>query len=214
MKFEQAFEAFMTSQITAETNGRRREKLERGLGHGEMEFLRCVWYPAIGHFDHLYPEWEVRDFANGYRYLDFAYMPGDAKGVIEIQGYSSHPRDLELWRFKDLCLRHCHLALDGWLVIPIAYPSIVESPKQCQQLILSFVGKFISSSVPESLSWLESETVRFARRLLRPFSPSDLSAHLQVSTRYARTVLHLLCEKQLLTVTRGQERARMYRLNL
>lgn len=94
MKFENAFRAFMASQIASETNNRRRERLEKGLGHGEMEFLRTVWYPVIGHFDHLYPEWEVRDFANGYRYLDFAYMPGDAKGAIEVQGYGSHARDI------------------------------------------------------------------------------------------------------------------------
>ncbi|NOV04588.1 transcriptional regulator [Paenibacillus sp. LMG 31457] len=214
MKFEQSFEAFMASQIAAEANGRRKERLKRGLGHAEMEFLRSVWFPAAGHFEHLYPEWEVRDFANGYRYLDFAYMPGDAKGAIEIQGYSTHARDLELWRFKDLCLRHCHLALDGWMVMPIAYPSIMESPKQCQQLMLSLVGKFISSHVSERLSWVESEAIRFARRMVRPLTPSDLASHLQVSTKYARKVLRSLCEKQLLVVTSGHARARMYQLNV
>ncbi|WP_157321978.1 transcriptional regulator [Paenibacillus anseongensis] len=214
MRFEQAFEDFMALQIAAETNKRRRERLEQGLGHAEMEFLRAVWFPIIGHFDHLYPEWEVRDLANGYRYLDFAYMPGDARGVIEVQGYSTHARDIELWRFKDLCQRHCHLALDGWLVMPIAYPSIVDSPKLCQQLILSLVGIFISSahtSVP--LTWAESEAIRFARRMMRPLSPSDLASHLQVSSKYARKILHDLCDKQLLVVSSGQSRARTYRLN-
>jgi hypothetical protein len=71
--------------------------------NGEKEFLRTIWYPAVGNFDHLYPEWEVRDFANGYRYLDLAYMPGDAKGMLEIQGYGPHARDIDAWRFKDLC---------------------------------------------------------------------------------------------------------------
>ncbi|MDB5053327.1 MAG: Transcriptional regulator [Bacilli bacterium] len=214
MKFEYAFKQFMQSQIAAETNGRRRERLEKGLGHGEIEFLRSIWHPVVGHFEHLYPEWEVRDFTNGYRYLDLAYMPGDAKGVIEVQGYGSHARDIEAWRFKDLCLRHCHLALDGWTVMPIAYPSIIDTPKHCQQLILSFIGKFISMSVPEELSWLESETLRFARRLFRPFPPSELSAHLKISTRYARILLHILVDKKLLLVVTGQERVRTYMLQL
>ncbi|MCR8631184.1 transcriptional regulator [Paenibacillus radicis (ex Xue et al. 2023)] len=213
MKFEQAFEHFMHSQIIAETTVRRRERLEKGLGHGEKEFLRTIWYPAVGHFEHLYPEWEVSDFANGYRYLDLAYMPGEAKGAIEIQGYGSHARDIEVWRFKDLCIRHCHLALDGWMVMPIAYPSIIETPKQCQQLILSFIGKFISLDVPEKLSCLESETLRFARRLLRPFTPTELSAHLRVSTRHARTLLHSLVDKQLVFVVDGQARGRTYKLH-
>ena len=35
------------------------------------------------------------------------------KGGIEIQGYGPHARDLDVRRFKDLCWRHCLLALDG-----------------------------------------------------------------------------------------------------
>ena len=137
----------------------------------------------VGNFNDLYPEWEVRDFANGYRYIDFAYMPRNAKGCIEIQGYGTHARDLELWLFKDLCIRHAYLALDGWVVLPIAYPSIVETPKQCQQLVLSLIGKFIATDVPATLPWLESEIIRFARRKFRPFTASELSEHLKVSKK-------------------------------
>jgi hypothetical protein len=115
MKFEQALDQFMQMQIASEQNRRRLERLEKGLGFGETEFLRTIWYPIVGNFEHLYPEWEVRDFSNGFRYIDLAYMPGDAKGAIEVQGYGSHARDIESWRFKDLCVRHCHLALDGWM---------------------------------------------------------------------------------------------------
>ncbi|HEY0828121.1 MAG TPA: transcriptional regulator [Bacilli bacterium] len=212
MRFEQAFDQFMHSQITSETNGRRKELLEKGLGHGETEFLRSVWYPAAGNFDHLLPEWEVRDLGNGYRYLDMAYMPANVKSTIEIQGYRTHARDIEAWRFKDLCLRHCHLALDGWLVLPIAYLSITENPKLCQQLVLSFIGKFISLNVPDDLTCLESETIRFARRLIRPFSPLELSFHLKVSTRYARTILHNLTNRHLLVENSGKERIRTYLL--
>lgn len=46
--------------------------------------------------DHLYPEWEVRDFNNDYRYVDLAYRPGGVKGGIEIQGYGPHARDLDV----------------------------------------------------------------------------------------------------------------------
>jgi tetrahydromethanopterin S-methyltransferase subunit A len=52
-------------------------------------------------FEHLYPEWEVRDFNHGYRYIDSAYMTGDVKGAIEIQGYGSHPEAVDVKRFKD-----------------------------------------------------------------------------------------------------------------
>lgn len=84
--FEQKLEEWMIWNIAETENHRRRELLEKGLGHGTIEFLRCVWYPAIGNFIHLYPEWEVRDFNSGYRYLDLAYRPEGVKGGIEIQG--------------------------------------------------------------------------------------------------------------------------------
>lgn len=212
--FQQKYEEWLHACSVAEKNHRRRELLGKGLGHGTVEFLRSVWFPVVGNFEHLHPEWEVRDFNNGYRYLDLAYMPGGSKGGIEIQGYASHARDLDVRRFKDLCTRHCLLALDGWIFLPIAYPSITDEPKQCQQLVLSFIGRFITSDVPSSLSWVESETLRLARRLLRPFTASELSAHLRVSDRHARRILKHLVELQLLVITNGQERYRTYKIRL
>lgn len=213
-RFKQHYEEWLQENLDKEKNPRRRELLAKGLGHGTVEFLRSVWFPAVGNLNHLLPEWEVRDFSNGYRYLDLAYMPAGTKGGIEIQGYGPHARDLDVRRFKDLCRRHCLLSLDGWTFLPIAYPSIVDEPKQCQQLVLSFIGKFIASDVPSSLSWLEAETVRFARRLLRPITPLELANHLRVSDRQTRRILHELVNLQILDIASGQQRARTYKLRL
>ncbi|GAA0326034.1 hypothetical protein GCM10008967_15760 [Bacillus carboniphilus] len=209
--FEQKYEEWIQESIANEKNLRRRELLEKGLGYGTVEFLRSIWYPAIGNFEHLHAEWEVRDFNNGYRYIDLAYMPSaGAKGAIEIQGYGPHARDLDVRRFKDLCWRHSLLALDGWTLLPIAFPSIKDEPKRCQQLILAFIGKFSSTDVPSQLSWLESEVIRFARRILRPITPIDVANHLRVSDRHARRILHSLVEREILKVARGKERIRSY----
>jgi len=97
--FETKMNEWLHDQLTAEKNLRRRELLQKEIGHGTKEFLRTIWYPAVGNFNHLYAEWEVRDYGNRYRYLDLAYMPGGAKGCIEIHGYRSHARDIEAWRF-------------------------------------------------------------------------------------------------------------------
>lgn len=69
-RFEQQYMEWLEKNLTNEINPRRRELLAKGLGHGTVEFLKRVWFPAVGNFDHLFPEWEVRDFNNGYRYLD------------------------------------------------------------------------------------------------------------------------------------------------
>ncbi|MCG7405924.1 transcriptional regulator [Paenibacillus sp. ACRRX] len=213
-RFEQHYKAWLQENLNKEDNVRRKELLRKGLGHGTVEFLRLIWFPVVGNMNHLFPEWEVRDFNNGYRYLDLAYMPAGAKGGIEIQGYGPHARDLDVRRFKDLCRRHCLLALDGWTFLPIAYPSIVDEPKQCQQLVLSFIGRFIASDVQSSLSWIEAETVRFARRLLRPITPTELANHLRVSDRHTRRILHRLVQLQILDIASGQQRARSYQLRL
>ncbi len=203
----------MKSVIAQEENHRRRELLEKGLGHGTREFLRFVWFPAVRNFNDLYPEWEVRDSNNGYRYLDLAYMPGgDVKGGIEIQGYGPHARDLDVRRFKDLCWRQCLLALDDWIFMPIAYLSITDEPKRCQQFVLSFIGKFIAMDVPKNLTWLEAETIRYARRIPRPFTPSELSSHLRITDQHARRILHKLVEHQFLFVASGRQRYRSYAL--
>ena len=211
--FDDCYELWLDGVIRRETdNPRRREFLEKGLGHGTVEFLRQVWFLAVGHFEYLEPEWEVRDFANGYRYLDLAYMPRGAKGGIEIQGYGPHARDLDVRRFKDLCRRHSLLALDGWVLLPVAYLSIVEEPKQCQQLVLAFIGKFLATEVSSSLTWLEAETVRLARRKPMPLSPLELAEHLRVSDRHARRILHRLVELQVMTVASGNQRFRTFTL--
>ncbi len=211
-RFDEIYQSWMEQQIAEEKSPRRREILRKGLSRGSLDFLRLVWFPAIGNLDHLYPEYEVRDFNNGYRYLDLAYMPGNVKGCIEIQDYRSHARDIEVSRFKDLCMKQSLLVLDDWLILTIAYLSIRDDPGVCKQLVLSFVGKFLSSAVPSGLHWAEAETLRYAHRLLRPFTPMELSSHLQLSEHRTRVILRALLEKKLLEVASGKQRYRTYRL--
>ncbi|QGG55976.1 transcriptional regulator [Paenibacillus sp. B01] len=211
--FQTAYDEWLQAEIQDETNPRRRELLEKGLGHGTVAFLKQIWFPTMRSFKHLHPEWEVRDASNGYRYVDLAYLPGGgAKGGIEIQGFGPHARDLDVRRFKDLSWRYSMLSIDDWLFIPVAYLSIVEEPKRCQQLVLSFVGKFIAGESAGSLTALEAETVRYARRVFRPFTPSELTVHLNVSAAYARRILHRLVELGRLKQVGGNLRYRSYAL--
>ncbi|REE80172.1 hypothetical protein A8990_12121 [Paenibacillus taihuensis] len=153
----------------------------KGLCRGTIDFLRYIWFPAIGNLEHLLPEYEVRDFNNGYRYLDLAYLPGNAKGCIEIQDYRSHARDIEVSRFKDLCMKQSLIVLDDWQFLPVAYLSIRDDPGMCKQLVLSFVGKFLSRSASKGLIWAEVEIIRYAHRQLRPFTPTEIVSHMQLS---------------------------------
>lgn len=91
--------------------------------------------------------------------------------------------------------------------------SIIENPELCKQLVLSFVGKFLSMPMENSsLDWIEEETMRFARRLLRPFSAQELSVHLKRSDRHARRILDKLADMNMLVVLDGKQRYRFYQL--
>lgn len=210
--FKTAYEEWLHKNITEEKSPRRREILEKGLPHGTVTLLQRGWYPAVGNFNHLYPEWEVRDLNNRIRYLDLGYMPRREKGCIEIQDFRSHARDVSAARFRDLCKKHSMLSMDGWILLQIAYLSIVEEPEYCRKAILAFIGKFISTDVSAELNWAEAETLRLARRLLRSFTPVELAHHLRISDRHARRVLHGLVERELLIVASGNKRFRTYQL--
>ena len=209
---ETIIEQWLQKQIREEVNPRRRELLLKGLGHATLEFLKNIWYPTIGNLDFLYPEWEIRDFSNRYRYLDLAYIPNQYKGCIEIHGYRSHARDIEAWRFKDLCMKQALLTLDDWRFIPIAYLSIIEEQEMCKQLILSFVGKILSVPIEVSLNWSEAETLRFARRIMRPFQVEQLASHLKYTIRQTRRIIHNLLDMELLVVVDSKQRYRSYQL--
>ncbi|MOA30708.1 hypothetical protein D3C78_1518140 [compost metagenome] len=137
-------------------------------------------------------------------------MPGGAKGCIEIHGYRSHARDIEAWRFRDLCKKQAYLVLDDWLFLPVAYLSINEEPEVLKQLVLSFIGKFVSMLENHSLSWGETESLRYARGIIRPFRSDELALHLKRSDRQARRILDKLVDMNLLIVQNGQQRYRTF----
>lgn len=57
--FDEAYKEWIKSLIVKETNLRVRSRIEHGLEHGTLEFLRSVWFPVMKNFNHLHPEWEV-----------------------------------------------------------------------------------------------------------------------------------------------------------
>ncbi|MFC5407431.1 hypothetical protein [Cohnella soli] len=71
--------------------GERLRRLEEGHGYLEKLILENVWWPAVGHFDHLHPEYEVFDFRDGTRFLDFAWLPGPIRLNIEVTALTPTP---------------------------------------------------------------------------------------------------------------------------
>lgn len=212
MYFEKAYDTWLSNQIEEEMSPQRKEILRKGLNYSTNEFLRKIWFPSVGHFDHLHAEYGVRDLNNKKRYIDLAYMPDGQKGCIEIHDFRSHARDINTERFKDLCMKQALLVLDGWDFLPIAYLSIRDNPEICKQLVLALIGKYLSTEMSEELNWVEAETMRMARRLVRPITVKEISSHLRITERHGRRILNGLVEKSYMVVDGGKLRYRSFKI--
>lgn len=185
-RFEQEHRKWLESH-TKRRSGERKRRLQVGHAHAEIEMLRKVWMPAFGHFQYLHPEYEVRDFLEGRRFIDFAYIRPPIRIAIEVDGYGPHLRDISRRQFCDERIRQMHLTNDGWIVIRIGYDDLTERPKVWQQLLLQLIGSLFGSGdgAPELYSH-EREIVRLALRLGRPIKLPDVQQHLGCGYRASR----------------------------
>jgi hypothetical protein len=200
-------------QHLSKRKGESRRKLKEGHGHAETLFLEKVWYPAFQTFDHLFPEYEVHDFKDGHRYLDFAYVKLPFHACFEIDGYGTHGRDLSRWQFSDQLTRQNHLILDGWKVLRFAYDDVAEKPCKCQQMLQQLFGRWLNSTVGmPALSPEEKELLLLAVRRQMPITLADASKQLMKAEKAARAVLRSLVAKQMLAPVGGTKRVHAYRL--
>lgn len=195
--------------------GESHRRLKEGHGHAEKLFLEYVWYPAFHTFDHLIPEYEVQDFKDGQRYLDFAYVKPPFYACFEIDGYGAHGRDLSRWQFADQLTRQNHLVLDGWRVLRFAYDDIAEKPRKCQQLLQQLLGRWLNAaaSLP-AINPEEKELLRLAVRRQAPITLAEASRQLMAGEKAARAVLRSLVTKRMLAPVGGSRRIHAYRLIL
>jgi hypothetical protein len=181
----------------ASRKGERLRRLQEGHGHAEKLFLQQVWWPAFGHFNQLHPEYEVYDFKDGSRFLDFAFIRPMFHLAIEIDGNSTHGRDLGRRQFADQLLRQNHLVIDGWRVLRFAYDYVNERPRLCQQMLQQMFGRWLGEERSVTgADPAEHEIARLALRLCRPIKASDVCRNLGVESKYARRLLHRLVEKK------------------
>jgi predicted transcriptional regulator len=210
MIFDQTYATFLQYHLKARS-GERLRRLKEGHSHAEKLFLKSVWWPSFGHFNHLHPEYEVNDFKDGKRYLDFAYIRLPFRACFEVDGFGPHWRDISRWQFADNQIRQNHLVIDGWRVIRFAYDDVKDQPRRCQQVIQQLIGRWLGEQAPDlDLGYVEREIIRMAVRKGVPITPGDVGVHLEVSGRHARKLLSNLVSKQLIRPDGGTQRIRSY----
>jgi hypothetical protein len=204
-------------ELRERSSERRRRLVERD-DHGEQLFAHEVWWPVVGSFEHLHPEYEVNDYRDGSRFLDFAYIRSPFRISIEIDGYGTHQRNASRRTFGDDRFRQNQLVLDGWTVVRFSYDDVREKPRQCQQFIQQLLGKLYGvgriNAMELQLSVNEREVLRWAQRLGRNsvFYPKQVEELLGISHSTSHKYLHQLLKLEPLEQASEGKRIRAYRL--
>ncbi|MFX3636311.1 MAG: DNA-binding response regulator [Candidatus Pristimantibacillus sp.] len=215
MTFNSLHEKWLTAHLK-QRKGESWRRLVDGHGHAEKLFLEAVWYAAFRQFEHLHPEYEVSDFRDGTRFIDFAYIRHSLRLAIEIDGFQTHAANINRWQFSDSRIRQNHLIIDGWTILRFSYDDIKDKPMMCIQLLQQFMG----SRLPEQsidtnvTNLLENEIIRLALHLGRPLKPVDVRKHLQISKQKTSTIICAMVKShKLLPDGTGTQRVYSYKLN-
>lgn len=213
-RFTAVHEKWLEEHLSSR-DGEKARRLKEGHGHAEALFVKQVWWPAFGNLQYLHPEFEVSDFRDGYRYLDFAYLRKGMQLAIEIDGYGPHLRNASRIQFSDHCRRQNDLITDGWKILRFSYDDVKDSPRYCQQTIQQFLGRWLGEETQTiDADWREKELLRICLKANRPVTPQHISHHLGITPKTARQWLKHLTAKQWLEPAGGSTRIRAYRLLL
>jgi hypothetical protein len=164
LDFIEAYHTFLREHARSR-QGERFRRLTEGHGFAEKLFAEQVWWPAFGNFDDLHPEYEISDFRDGSRFLDFAWLRNTVRLAIEIDGFGPHSQKISRSQFSDQWMRQNHLIIDGWKVVRLfSYDDVKERPRMCEQLIQQFMGKWFGHKpvYHKRISSEEKEIIRLA----------------------------------------------------
>ncbi|MGG6314571.1 DNA-binding response regulator [Paenibacillus macerans] len=214
MGFQESYTQWMKGHL-GDRQGERERRLREGHGHAEKLFAEKVWWPAFQHFRNLHPEYEVTDFKDGYRYLDFAYIRAGLVLAIEIDGYGPHLRNISRSQFADQWRRQNDLVLDGWKMLRFTYDDVHDSPRYCQQTLQQFMGRWLGEEGQAvQLDYHEKEVLRLFLRTGGPITPGEICRHMGIENKTARKWFRQLAEKRWIEPASGSERVRSYLLTI
>ncbi|CAM3907610.1 DNA-binding response regulator [Mesobacillus thioparans] len=198
MGFEEEYQTFLNAHLQART-GERLRRLQEGHKQAEMLFLKQVWWPLFYQFKHLHPEYEVDDFKDGKRYLDFAYIRPGIRICFEVDGYGPHLKNISRWQYSDNLERQNQLVIDRWTVIRFSFDQVKENPRRCQQVVQQVIGRWLGDELDQtSLSFLEKEVLRLVIRKGKDITPIEFEKYLNLSDKTVKKVLSQLVDKKML----------------
>lgn len=198
LSFEQAHAAFLQSHLNRRS-GERKGRLEQGHGHGEVLFLKQVWWPLYGSFEHLHPEYEVLDWRGRPYFGDFAYLPGYLKLIIEIKGFAAHVQEMDRKKYSNELNRELFLQTLGYRVASFSYDDVERRPELCRNLLQTLINRYRAGDQPaERPKFAEMEVIRYAMGSVQPITTTEIARHFCIDNRTAIKILRSLCSKSWL----------------
>ncbi|WP_080831800.1 hypothetical protein [Cohnella massiliensis] len=196
---DQAVEAFIERHVAAR-QGERKGRLRRGNRYAENLFLRNVWWPLFGQFDHLHPEYEVYDWNRKSQFIDFAFMPPYGRFGIEVDGFQTHVKDMDRETHSYSLNRDTFLTGLGWTMLHFSFDDVQKHPEISRMLLQLAVGtdSLRPLALTSEISHMEKDILRMAWRLGRHIRPRDVREQFGLDFRTARKHLASMCDKGLL----------------
>ena len=210
--FEKAYSNWLDYH-KSNASGERLRRLTKKHGYGEKLLLQQAWWPVVGNFEHLHPEYEFVDSEGKTYYLDFAYVRLPRPTALESDGFGTHARDLDRDQFSWGLDRQNEIVLAEWNVLRFSHDKLKADPLACQQKIRRLLATLYTDE-HTILNIYQREIVRRMRQSGAPLSIDEACALISKKEKFTRTQLHTLVELNILepACDGKRERIHYYRL--
>lgn len=211
--FESAYSDWMNMHLS-KRRGERLRRLKDGHGFGEKLLLQQAWWPAVGNFELLHPEYEFIGSDGNYYFMDFGYERLPKPSGVEVDSFSVHARDVDRDTFSRGLVRQNEIVLSGWNMLRFSIDKLKEDPLHCQRTIVRMLEHWYGEDNRAllDLPLYQREIVRLAMRSTVPVTPEMASLILGKGLKLTRSQLHELVERGWLENVGGDARIRSYSL--
>ena len=205
--------------VNFEEEAVRKGLYRKKLGKYEVLFLELVIGPVLNYdFEGLAAEFPLKDFKGGDRFVDFIYIKNGMRFVFEIDGFTTHARDISPGEFDDHLFRQNELILSGWFLLRFSANQVERRAEQCQKQIFHAIGHWWSLSHSTNNqgahSWAERKK-RIAQLALRNggiIHTKDVEIEFGLSHRTALNWLNRAIQENLVIPIKPNQRVIGYRL--
>jgi hypothetical protein len=195
--------------------GERRDALKRGHGYGNQLFIERVWWPLVGHFHGLHPEYEVKDWRGKSYFVDLMWIVGAARLALEIMDFGSHGMDRTKYRM-DLN-RGLFLQSQGCILFYISLDELKENPALILSSLRSILSPYLLADseaerpAEKLYSKIERDLMRAAIRHNRVIRPVVAAKELELYTATVIKYCRMLADKgKFRAVERGASQRVIY----